>query len=111
MRTSIYLSSGFITVVSGRMDEKTKLLTVTKKAYAPLPDGAVVNGVINDEEGLLAAFSQVVSDFGGLKHADLVLDTTHIVYRLSVLPAVGANEMKTLVRNEFVNRNMTEPKP
>jgi hypothetical protein len=92
----------------GSLENNKKKITVTKKAAAPMPEGAVVNGVINDEEILFEAFNKLAKSFGPIKNAVLVMDTTHIIYRLSVLPVVSAREMQTLVKGEFVNRNMQD---
>jgi hypothetical protein len=110
--TVIYFSPKLITVCSGsfgpsKKDAKVNEITVFKKASAPIEEGVVVNGVINDEDKLIAALEQVTAEYGPIKDAVLVLDTTHIVYKLSVLPAVNKKETMLLIKNEFVNRNMS----
>jgi hypothetical protein len=106
MKTAVYFSPKAITLVRAELSGKS--INVKKKASCPMPDSAVVNGVINDEESLLADFKQLCVSFGPIKDAVLVMDTTHIIYRLSVLPNASHREMQTLVKAEFVNRNMQD---
>ncbi len=107
-KTVIYFSSKNVTVLQGSVNKKTKHISVISRIKAEMPDGAVVNGVINDEERLSEAFAEASKKFGKIKSAVLVLDTTHIISRLSVLPKCSQKEMDALVKNEFVNRNMTD---
>jgi hypothetical protein len=108
LKTVIYLSSKYISLVQGTYNAKTKRVSVDKKVLTEMPDGAVVNGVINDEDMLAAAFKEATESLGKINGAELVLDTTHIISRLSVLPKVSQRETDTLIKNEFVNRSMAD---
>jgi hypothetical protein len=104
-KTVIYLSPKHITVTRGTSKPK-KGVRLTGKHIFPMPDGAVLNGVITDEESLYDALMAVKGALGGsaLKDAALVLDTSHIIFRLAVLPVLSEKNMFKLIKNEFTGR-------
>lgn len=105
-RTEIYLSAKHITAVRGRFNKKSGKTEIIQKIIEPIPDNTVLNGLIMDEDILLAALQKVSNALGGMKAAALVIDTTHIIFKIAVLPKASKKEIKSMLRNEFAGRDM-----
>lgn len=104
IQTTIYFSSKHIAVLQSRTKAKTQRLEVLRKVLAPLPEGTVLNGLIMDEESLLKAFSGVQGELLGFKKVVFLIETTHTVYKLSMLPKVSHKETIKLIKNDFSNK-------
>ncbi len=102
MSTSIYLSSQDVTAVSGSIGKRG--VEITGYATAPLPEGAMINGVITDERPLLSALVDLTKQgrLGG-KDLRLVIDSSSILTRVETVPKLGRAQLLALTRNTFAD--------
>ncbi len=96
METVMYLSSGGIVVLNGEYKKET--IEVKDYNTYPVEEGAMLNGVITDENKLLKALEEVART---TTKARLVLSSTQILRKVIVAPRLSHEEMLTVVADEL----------
>jgi len=100
MSVSIHCSPTHLKLIVGSADMGT--IKVQDFGMFSLPEGAMINGIITDEEAMIRYLSGIGSDMGLFKNeALLVIDTNSIRSKVMELPVVS--ETKIL---EFVEREL-----
>jgi len=100
MAVSLYCSPSHLKVIVGSAD--TNSVKVDDFAMFPLPDGAMLNGIITDEDAMIRFLSEVGATMGLFKQdALLVIDNNSIRSKVMDIPSVS--ELKML---EFISRDL-----
>lgn len=100
MATSLYVSNERLLAVCGSATGRR--ITVNRFAQAPLPTGAVLNGVITDEKLFAEALGRLSDALGGrLSPVRLVVSSSLIYVKRATLPKLPARKLAGLVAGEF----------
>lgn len=101
METSLYISNEKLYAVTG--GETGRKLTIRSYAETPLPAGSVLNGTITDEGQFVAALSRLSETAGRLKNVRLLLNSSQIYVKRTVLPKLPKKKLMELVAGEFAD--------
>jgi len=100
MAVSLYFSTSHIKIIVGSADANS--VKVDDFAMFSLPEGAMINGIITDEEEMIRFLSGIVSTMNLVKQeAILVIDNNSIRSKVMEMPSVP--EAKML---EFISRDL-----
>ena len=100
MVESLYCSATHLKLIVGSAD--ANVVKVEDFAMFDLPEDAMINGIITDQDAMAGYLSEIGSDVGLLKReATLVIDNNSM--RFKVMDVPKASEPKTL---EFVERDL-----
>lgn len=100
MAVSLYCSATHLKVIVGSADANS--VRVDNYAMFTLPEGAMINGIITDEEAMIRFLSEVGANMSLFKHeAILVIDNNSIRSKVMEMPSVP--EAKML---EFISREL-----
>ena len=101
MSTSIYLSGKEVQVVKGSVTRDKVVISSSERR--PLPDGALINGVITNSDSVAAVLDRMRTD--GLlsdKKLRLVVDSSLFMVKLVELPKLNEKKLLRLARNEML---------
>ena len=103
MDTSIYIGTQALQAVCGAAGKKG--IVITDYASIPLPEGALINGVITDEQAVAGAVQALVRQHPTLpmKAVQLTLDSSLIYFKQALLPNLPKHKMQALVAGEFAD--------
>lgn len=100
MSICVYCSAAFIKVVDGAQSGN-KLRVSSFEAY-PVPEGVIINGVITDEEAMVALLKEMKqSNVLPQKPISLVVDSSNIMMRTLNAPLLSPKEISRFVFNEL----------
>lgn len=104
MDTAIYFSNDKLRLVTGAV--KGSRIMIDRFATVDLPEGALINGVITDEELLQNALSQLKSEYA-LKSALIVIDSSNILTKRCTVPFLGTKQLLNFTKEELKNSGDT----
>ena len=104
MDTAIYFSNDKLRLVTGTV--KGGRIVIDRFATADLPEGALINGVITDEELLQNALSRLKSEYK-LKSARIVIDSSNILTKRCTVPFLGQKQLLNFTKEELKNSGGT----
>lgn len=106
MQTSVYLSADAVQVVRGTV--RGKGVRISSCARAPLPEGAMINGVVTNDAALADVLSSL-AESGSLpdKDVDLVVDSGSILVKRIAVPPLRRRQMLHLIHGEFIEYSDT----
>jgi len=100
MNVSVFCSPTHLKLIVGSASSNS--IKVDDFAMFSLPDGAMINGIITDEEAMIRFLSEIGSNMGIHKHETfLVIDTNSIRSKVMDVPVVS--ETKLL---DFISRDL-----
>jgi len=100
MNIAIHCSPTHLKLIVGSADTGT--IKIQDFGMFSLPEGAMINGIITDEEAMIRYLSGIGSDMGIFKNdALLVIDTNSIRSKVMDLPVVGENKILDFVEREL----------
>jgi len=100
MAVSLYFSTSHLKIIVGSAD--TNSVKVDDFAMFSLPEGAMINGIITDEDAMIRYLSEIASTMGLHKQeAVLVIDNNSIRSKVMDMPSVP--EAKML---DFISRDL-----
>lgn len=102
MSISLYISNEQIAAVAG--GGAGKRFTVKACAAVPVPAGSVLGGVITDERGLSDALDSLFEKLSDRpKSVRLVLSSSQIIQKRSVVPKLPRKKLLEWAKNEFAD--------
>lgn len=103
----VFISTQNIQVIKGSCDKKDMIKIDDYKAY-DLGEGAMINGVITDEQSVKEILESVKND--GVTTARLVIDSGQIIVKNMIVPFLKKKEILNVVRDEIsrVEQNYEE---
>ncbi|MDL2257997.1 pilus assembly protein PilM [Eubacteriales bacterium OttesenSCG-928-K08] len=101
MAISVHCSATHIHIVEGSVSGKK--LTINSYVSAPVPEGAIINGMIIDEENFLQALKHMVANkvLPAKKTVSLVVDSSNIMMRTLAVPLLSNKEVLKHVQREL----------
>ena len=97
---SFYCSPTQIKIVMGNSD--SKIVKVDNYAITVIPDGAMINGIITDEEAMTNALASLASEYALDKdESHLVIDSNSIMVKTMDVPPVSENQVLEFIEREF----------
>lgn len=101
MNTSVYVSDERIQVLTGNVSSK-KSIDIKSCMYVSLPDGAVINGQINNEQFVKDALQKLWNKYKiSKKDICLVVDSSTILNKRLEVPALPEPSIQLLIQDEF----------
>jgi len=102
METIIYFSTKLIKVLRGKYSNGKFI--IDSAISSSVPNDAVVNGVILDNESLLEAMGALKQQVKFVK-TTVIIDSNRVVHKISILPKCTRKQMDFVVENEFIDKN------
>lgn len=99
MATACYLSNHNMQIVDGSYEGGH--LKIQKSDNYEIPAGALINGVITDEENVLEVLKQVKTT--GVDDMSIVIDSGKILVKNEVIPKMKPKEIQALCKNELAD--------
>ena len=100
MNVSLYCSPTHLKLVVGSADSTA--IKVDDYGAFPLPEGAMINGIITDEEAMINYLSTIGAAMGGFKHeALLVIDANSIRSKVMDMPVVSGQKMLEFIASDL----------
>lgn len=100
MQTTLYFSNQSLQILQGEL--KNGALVVSRYVTVPMEAGGLINGVVTNEEILLAALRRARDDFDvEFKNVSLVINTSLAVYKNLQVPKLKPAELLDVCRHEF----------
>ena len=101
MDTSIYIGNEKMQMVCGT--QKAENLIIDTFAQVKLPEGAVLNGVITNEELFIMAFRQLMTEHPDLKDRSisLIIGGDQILTKTVLAPKLSEKQMLEWIKGEF----------
>jgi hypothetical protein len=97
---SLYCSPTQLILLVGSVNNR--LATIDEFRVIPLPDRAMINGVITDKDTMVRFLQGVSQQFGPYNQdAVLVLESNNIRTKIMTLPAVKENQLFDFVQRDF----------
>lgn len=96
---AVYFSNEKIQVLSGNPGKQD--ISVSGALELPLPEGAVINGVVIEEAPVKAAIGQLASR--GIRQVRMVLDSSLILMKLADVPLLPQKKLLQIVRQELAD--------
>lgn len=96
----IYISSHAVQVISGSC-EKDDMIKVKNYGEYALEEGAMINGVITDEQPILETLQEIAES--GVKQARLVIDSGQILIKNMTVPILQKKDILKIVKDELAN--------
>lgn len=104
---SFYCSPSQIKVTMG--DSDNKAIKIDNYAVATIPEGAMINGIIADEEAMINVLASLTSEYVLDKDDSyLVIDSNSIMVKTMDVPPVSENQIVEFIEREFSQYNYEE---
>lgn len=100
MTTSVYLSNEEVIVIRGTAYSRT--LKIRRFQSVPMPKGAIINGMITDEEAIKAILAQLRRR-GALsaRNVRLVIDSSLVMVKVENVPVLPRRRLMEFTKNTF----------
>lgn len=100
MQTVVYFSHSGIQILQGTY--KSDTVKIEKFRNIPIEQGALINGIITNEESLKYSLESGMIEEGiPFKSATLIIDSSLIITKNIEVPKLKERELKTLAKSEF----------
>lgn len=94
----IYISSQNIQMISGSADNND-MIKIEKYLTVPITEGAIINGVITDEQPIKDGLEDIKND--GISQCNLVIDSGQILTKNAIVPFLNKKELIQFVKDEL----------
>lgn len=100
MTTSVYFSNTFVRVLCANAGKKN--ITVTKYASAPVEHGALINGVITNDNEIKLTLAKLWQDNKfPLNDIGIIIDSSSILTKRLVVPKTNEANLLSVIKREF----------
>lgn len=100
MGTCVHLSGGHIRVICGSRNKKG--VVIKKLVSAPMPENAMINGVITNDADIKEALKKLWKDHRlPLGKIGIVIDSGSVAHKILTVPITNSKNLCDIVKREF----------